>query len=170
MTPRSLFVSLAGCVAIVISACGGATGPSAPSAAAPAAAPAPPQPAAKVVISSYEMQFEEFEPKYNLYWYRPQLVLAETSGQSAATIASIDFMVNGGDNVITGPRADTGCFLDQGSDQVPAGGTWTSDLVYAYCLDIDVSSPLTANSASVLVKFKDVEGRSGSVTGTATPN
>jgi hypothetical protein len=170
MMPRSLFVAIAGGVAIVISACGGATGPSAPSPATPAAAPATASltPAAKVVIASYEIQFEGFDPRYNVYDYLPQLFLIETSGQSAATITSVDFIVNGGDFLINGPHADTGCFLKQGSDQVPAGGMWTSDLVYYYCLGIETSSPVTADSARVLVKFKDADGRSGSVAGTAT--
>ena len=170
MMPRSLFAAIAGGVAIVVSACGGTTGPSAPSAvvAAPAPTPAPPPPVATVVIASYEMQFWGFDPRYNVYDYLPQLSLTETSGQSAATITSIDFLVNGGDFLINGRHADTGCFVEQGSDQVPAGGQWTSDLVYYYCLDIDTSSPVTANSASVVVKFKDADGRSGSVAGTAT--
>lgn len=168
MMPRSLFVSIAGGVAIVISACGGATGPSAPSSAAPAGAPAPLTLVAKVVLASFEMQFKGFDPRYNDYEYFPQLFLIETSGQSAATITSIDFIVNGADFLINGPHADTGCFLKHGSDQVPAGGQWTSDLLYYYCLDIETSSPVTADSASVVVKFKNADGRSGSVAGTAT--
>ena len=98
MMPRSLFVSIAGGVAIVIAACGGTTGPSAPStvvaAPAPAPAPAPVPPVAKLVVSSFAMQFEEFSQK--TYWYRPQLVLTETSGQSAATITSLEFIIDGG--------------------------------------------------------------------------
>ena len=70
--------------------------------------------------------------------------------------------------MINGPHADTGCFVEQGSDQVPAGGQWTADLVYYYCLGIETSSPATANSASVVVKFKDADGGSVSVAGKST--
>ena len=64
---------------------------------------------------------------------RPSFTLTETGGQSGAWIDSLVFSYGTAQDVIQGD----GCFLTEPSKHVTAGGTWTTDLVYLYCLDLD---------------------------------
>ncbi|HXG71454.1 MAG TPA: hypothetical protein VNJ04_12685, partial [Gemmatimonadaceae bacterium] len=82
---------------VFISACGG--GPTVPTVGPTLAAPAPAAPApaplgpsvATLAVSSFEVTLDDY---FNgVYWYRPTMVLAETSGKSAATLQSISFSI-----------------------------------------------------------------------------
>ena len=98
----------------------------------------------------------------------PRLVLRETTGASRASIRSITIAVADQILFILKPAQSPGCFTLAGSDTVPAGGTWSMDQVYLYCLDVDTSVILSGTKASVVVDFTDADGHVGSVSGTTT--
>ncbi len=155
---------------VSISACGG--GPTVPTVGpTPAAStPAPVGPSvATLAVSSFEVTFDNY---FNGgYWYRPTMVLTETSGKSAATLQSISFSIpNGNTFFIAAPNVPNGkgCFLTSQSKVVPAGHTWNLNSVYYYCLDIDSRIDITGVPLSVTVSFTDEDGRQGTVKGSAT--
>src|SRR5262249_49604257 len=118
-----------------------------------------PQPAkalATLAVSAFVLEFQGVYD--NVYYYRPQLILSETSGQSGATLKSIPFMMSDGDSdIVSGP----GCFIKSGSDRVPAGGIWSVDAVYYYCLDLATRMDFSRTAPTVMINFADDSGTSG---------
>lgn len=132
--------------------------------AAPTTTPSPTAPvtagpaAATLAVSSYEVRLSE--ASHGLFWYRPHLVLNETSGKSAATLLEVKFkMPNGYTNSLSGP----GCFLGRGV--VPPGGSWDLGTAYPYCLDLDSGSEISGLEVQVTIVYTDDEGGLGTVTG-----
>lgn len=158
---------------LFIGACGGprsATSPTPVQSPAPAGSQVtapPPAPATALSISSFDVHFVEYYGGAN--WYTPAIVLAETTGNSPAILQSITFSMPNGDTVYIANDAPPGkgCFLTAESKQVPAGGTWSSDSVYGYCLDLDSRASLSGGHVGLTIKFSDLEGRTGEITGVA---
>lgn len=148
--------------ALAAASCSG-PGPVSPAPVPPGASVAPVPPGASVAtlaVSSFEVSFAGLSN--STYWYRPTMVLAETSGRSAARLQSISFsMPNGGAINIVGQ----GCLYTQ---LVSAGQSWNLDNVYFYCLDLDSRADISGLQVRVSVRFLDDEGRPGAVDGTAT--
>lgn len=142
--------------------------PSVPS-PTPTPAPAPGDvAAATLAVSSFDVRFAELFG--GIYWYRPAMVLTETSGKSAATLQSISFRTYDGTriDISNDAPAGQGCFLTPQSKVVPRGSSWDLSSVYWYCLDIDSRSDLAGRQISVDVTFTDEDGHAGTVSGTAT--
>ncbi len=142
------------------------SGPASPS---PSSIPAPRstrQSAATLTISSFEVNAAGSSS--GAYYYRPTMVLVETSGKSAATLQSIAFTSPAGNLVVAANYpAGQGCFLTSQSRTVPAGQSWDITSVYYYCLDIGPFN-LEGAQVRVTVNFADDQGRPGTVTGTTT--
>ncbi|HUS20857.1 MAG TPA: hypothetical protein VMZ66_02465 [Aeromicrobium sp.] len=162
--------------AVSVSACGGGTTvstvaptPAAPTAAAPAPAPRPS--AATLAVSSFDVTFDNYSS--GRYWYRPNMVLTETSGKSSATLQSISFSILNGDTYfVTAPVVANGqgCFLTSESKVVGAGQAWNLNSVYYYCLDIDSRNDLTGTPITVAITFVDEDGHQGTVKNTVVVN
>jgi hypothetical protein len=123
---------------------------------------------AALAVTSFDVTLGEYSS--GTYFYNPSMVLAETSGKSAATIQSISFSILNGDtfSLANDSPSGQGCFLTSQSKMVPSGQTWNLNSVYAYCLDIDSRQDITGVPVTVTVSFMDEDGRLGAVTGTAT--
>jgi hypothetical protein len=67
--------------------------------------------------------------------------------------------------IVNNRAPGTGCFLTPESQVVPAGGSWSLDSLYGYCLDID--SPVELSSLDVIVTVVDDNGRRGTASGSA---
>ena len=152
--------------AVSISACGGGTTvaptPAAPTPAAPAPAPGPS--AATLAVSSFDVTLDNYSNGW--YWYRPKMVLRETSGKSSATLQSISFSILNGDTyVVTVPVGANGqgCFLTSESKVVTAGQAWNLNSAYYYCLDIDSRNDLAGTVITVAITFVGEDGHQGTV-------
>ena len=174
MTRRTCAAALM--VALAGAGCGNhSTAPTMPSSVPSVASPTPTPPpapgemaAATLAISSFDVTFAEFFG--GTYWYRPAMVLTETSGKSAATLQSVSFRIPDGTriDILNNAPAGQGCFLTSLSKVVPRGSSWDLSSVYWYCLDIDSRSDLSDRQIAVDVTFTDEDGHAGAVSGTAT--
>jgi hypothetical protein len=92
--------------------------------------------------------------------YVPTFTLTETAGQSGAWIDQVIY----GQDEVSASVAGRGCLVTEEDDHIPAGGTWTSDQIYKYCLD-GLSLPNGVGpGASVTVQYLDDDGHPGVVT------
>lgn len=175
MKMRTIASVAAACL-LSITACGDprtVTGPSparsGPPAPAPAPDPPPPQPAAAtLVVSSFDVEFQEVYG--GSFWYFPAMVLTETTGQSAAALKSIVFSTADGQSfpIVNDAPPGMGCFLTNESKSVAAGASWDLSSVYGYCLDIDSRTDLSGREVTVVVTFTDEDGHVGTTKGVAT--
>src|SRR5215212_8599821 len=142
--------------------------PTSPSPASPAAVLAPSTSvpaAATLVVSSFSVS--PTDVFNHVYWYRPELVLTETSGNSAAKLETVSFSMPNGSTLDINNNAPPGmgCFLSSESQVVPRGGSWDVNRLYYYCLDLDSPSDLPGRQVGGTVTFRDDDGRGGVVTG-----
>lgn len=155
---------------LLAAACGDAGTPVSPSAVVatpPAPTPSPgagnPVPGeATLVVSSFQMRFVAFAQEF--YWYRPAIALRETTGAGTAMLESLLVELPDGDTTEIG----AGCFYRDGSMVVRAGGSWSSDAIYPYCLDVESRLDLSGRLLSLTVRYRDERGAPKRVMATTT--
>lgn len=65
-----------------------------------------------------------------------------------------------------GGRGRPGCLLTKAAAYIPPGRTWTSDLVYKYCLGIFLPGAVAGSEGSLRIGYLDDEGHTAVVSGT----
>jgi len=118
-------------------------------------------------VSTFEVEYQELYE--GSYWYRPTMVLRETSGKSAAKLMSVLFSLPDGTSIaiVNNAEPGKGCFLTSESQSVAAGASWDVSSIYSYCLDIDSHSNLSGHQVGVTVTYTDDEGHAGVTKGVA---
>jgi len=122
---------------------------------------------ATVVVTSFEMTFDGMSGA--AYVYRPSVELKETGGKSSVRITALWFSAAGELLGVTvdGPLGK-GCLLTEESRVIPAGGTWTTDMVYPYCLDPAAWTDVRGQQGAFTMHYIDESGSTGVVSGTTT--
>jgi hypothetical protein len=174
MTTRTIAPVIAAGFSL-LTACGDprtVTGPSpvqsaTSSAPAPEPVPARTLPSATLVVSTFDVEYQELFG--GRYWYRPTMMLTETSGKNAAKLISISFSLPDGTSldIVNNAAPGKGCFLTSESQAVAAGASWDASSIYWYCLDIDSHFNLSGHQVGVTVTYTDDAGHAGVTKGVA---
>jgi hypothetical protein len=108
--------------------------------------------------SNATLEVPAFAFKGTSPFFVPTFTLRETGGRSGAWIQDITYRLG---SMTDG--AGRNCLLNEKAAHIPAGGTWTSDLVYTYCLGLSLSNPAAGTPGSLDVRYLDDEGHAASV-------
>jgi hypothetical protein len=103
--------------------------------------------------SSATLEVPTFRFKGTSPFFVPTFTLRETGGRSGAWIKDITYRLG-----FRSDGAGRNCLLNKQAAHVPAGGTWTSDLVYTYCLGLTFSNPAVGTQGVLDVQYLDDDG------------
>lgn len=121
--------------------------------------PAHATPAALLEVASFDIV--PTGVRNGVYGYLPSVTLRETSGQSAAHLLGMEFLVSIGGNTLVVGDEFFSCLPASLSKIVPANGTWSTAGIASYCLGLSSSVALEGLPVEVNVGYTDDDGTWG---------